>query len=169
LRTSRTSANPREARFGKGLINFTSDVVRVPACGRSSFSCLPLEIRLATMTATVAVAVAMAMRGRGTNRLYEPDGLEGLEAPTTGSRYVVLCDSVTYSRSVCGPRAKAAKSLVAARSPLHATLFVYERTSERTNDLEVLRGSDTSWHPRGCLCFTENPLASAATSANPAG
>lgn len=45
-----------------------------------SSSCLALEIRFVATRATV--------RGRG--RLYELDGLGGLVAPTTRSRYVVL-------------------------------------------------------------------------------
>lgn len=59
--------------------------VRARATGRGgvhhslSSSCLALEIRLVGDAAT---------RGRGTNWLYEPDGLGGLEVPTTGSRYV---------------------------------------------------------------------------------
>lgn len=94
---------------------------------RHSFSCLVLEIRLAAWRGA-------ATRGRGTNWLYEPGGLEGLVAPTTGSRYVA--PRATRSHTVVRYADLDLRRL--NHSPSHATPLVYERIDRVAAIVEIV-------------------------------
>lgn len=74
--------------------------------------------------------------------LHEPGGLEGLVAPTTGSRYVAPRATRSHnSRSVCGPRSKAAKSLAVTRYAARVRTIGCLRTSEISRTYERIHAS----------------------------
>lgn len=85
-----------------------------------SSSCLALEIRFG--------ATRAAVRGRGTKsalRAWRPWRPRGPNNGVPILRPARARDSVTYSRSVCGPRSETAKSLVAARYAVRVRTNVY--------------------------------------------